>query len=92
MTQIGFENVVCDGVPVFARFRESGKTVAGRGAVYRVASFSHGLVVQLGAAGEIETRYDAAPLAALPAAPSPAIRALPGTDAWVNVRTLGREG
>ena len=32
MTQVGFANVTCAGVPVFARFRESGKTVAGRGA------------------------------------------------------------
>jgi hypothetical protein len=92
MTQVGFANVACAGVPVFARFRESGKTVAGRGATYHVASFSHGLVVALGGSGEIETRYDAMPLATLPAPPAPAIRPLPGTDAWVNVRTLGVKG
>ncbi len=92
MTQVGFANVVCAGVPVFARFRESGKTVAGRGSRYLVAGFSHGLVVQLGGAGEIETRYDATPLTTLPAPPPPAIRPLPGTDAWVNVRTLGVKG
>ena len=78
MTQVGFENAVCAGVPVFARFRESGKTVAGRGADLprrqlqprpRRPARRH--------AGEIDTRYDAAPLARLPAPPPPAIRALP---------------
>ncbi|HMC78339.1 MAG TPA: glycosyl hydrolase family 28-related protein [Vicinamibacterales bacterium] len=92
MTQVGFANVACAGVPVFARFRESGKTVAGRGASYLVASFSHGLAVPLGGSGEIETRYDAAPLAAMPAPMAPAIRPLPGSDAWTNVRALGVKG
>jgi hypothetical protein len=40
MTQVGFANVACTGVPVLARFRDSGKTIAGRGATYQVASFS----------------------------------------------------
>ena len=35
---------------------------------------------------------DAAPLAALPAPLPPAIRALPPTEQWINVRTLGVKG
>ena len=31
-TEVGVANVTCAGVPVFARLRESGKTLAGRGA------------------------------------------------------------
>jgi hypothetical protein len=31
-TQVGFENAVASNTPVFARFRDSGKTVAGKGA------------------------------------------------------------
>lgn len=92
-TQVGFENVVCANVPVFARFRESGKTLAGPGARYRVAHFNHGLVVPgVGEVGRIDTLYDASPLAALPAPLPPAIRALPPTEAWVDVRTLGVKG
>jgi len=44
-TQVGFENAVAVNVPVFAQFRESGKTVPGRGANYLVKSFSHGLTI-----------------------------------------------
>ena len=42
-TQVNMENVVCRRVPTFARFRESGKTVAGRGETYEMKAFSHGL-------------------------------------------------
>ena len=34
-TQIGFENAVAAKTPVFARFRESGKTLGGRAASMR---------------------------------------------------------
>ena len=39
LTEIGFENAVLKDVPTFALFRESGKTVAGKGAIYQVAEF-----------------------------------------------------
>ena len=42
--------------------------------------------------GRYETRFDAEPLASLPAAGPDVIRALPPTDQWVNVRTLGVKG
>lgn len=92
-TEIGFDGAVCSNVPVFARFRESGKTQAGAGAVYRVNRFNYGLFVPgLGRMGHLDTRYDAAALDALPAPPPPAIRALPPTTEWVNVHTLGVKG
>ncbi len=48
-------------MPVFALFRESGKKVAGKGPMYRVASFNYGLIVPgEGMIGEIGMRYDAA--------------------------------
>ncbi len=90
--QIGFENAVASNVPVFARFRQSGKVLGGPG-VYEVRAFNHGLILPaLGKMGEIGTRYDAVPLAALPAPLPPAIRALPPTTQWVNIRTLGVMG
>jgi hypothetical protein len=95
MTEIGFENAVCANVPVFARFRESGKTQAGvsAGAVYRVRNFNYGLVVPgEGMMGHLDTLYSAEALSAVPAPLPPAIAALPPTDRWVNVHTLGVTG
>jgi Pectate lyase superfamily protein/SMP-30/Gluconolactonase/LRE-like region len=91
-TQIGFENAVLDRTPVFARFRESGKTLGSTG-TYEVKSFNHGLILPgEGMMGTIGTRYDAAPLAALLAELPPAIRPLPPSSEWVNIRTLGVKG
>ena len=56
-------------------------------------SFSYGLIVPgEGRMGSIGMRYEAAPLASLPAAPPQAIRTLPPSSEWVNVRALGVEG
>ncbi len=44
-TEIGVDNAVCADVPTFARFRESGKTRAGAGPIYRVKDFNYGLVL-----------------------------------------------
>src|ERR1035441_9848165 len=61
LTQINLENIVCRQVPVFARFRESGRQLAGAGEIYQVKTLSHGLTLAaLGAIGETKTTYDAA--------------------------------
>ena len=90
-TQVGFENASATNTPVFARFRDSGKTVGGKGRAYRVAAFNHGLTVPaLGQMGEYRTTFQAEAAAPKPAAA--AIRSLPPTSDWVNVRTLGAKG
>ena len=90
MTEIGVENAVLSDAPTFALFRESGKKIAGKGAIYEVKSFNFGLIVPgEGVMGSMGTIYDAAPLSATPAAQPPAIRALPPMEEWVNVHTLG---
>lgn len=92
-TQIGFENALAKNSPVFARFRESGRTVDGKGDAYKVASFSYGLMVpDLGHVGEYRTDAEIEALPALPARRAPAIRDLPPMQDWVNVRTLGIVG
>jgi sugar lactone lactonase YvrE len=92
-TQIGFENALATGTPVFARFQDSGKTVAGPAATYRVSAFNYGLTLPgLGAIGDYAMKMDAAPLARMPAARAPAIRALPAMAEWNNVRDLGAVG
>ncbi|OJY71229.1 MAG: gluconolaconase [Sphingobium sp. 66-54] len=91
-TQIGFQNAVAARTPTFARFRDSGRTV-GRTGTYRVDEFTYGLTLAgLGVPGSFETRFKAAAIAALPAPGAPAIRPLPPTVEWVNVRTLGVKG
>jgi hypothetical protein len=91
-TQVGFENATAANVPVFARFRDSGKVIQGRGARYLVKSFSHGLVVPaLGQMGHFETRMDATAASAKPRTER-AIRQVPAVSEWVSVKTLGAKG
>ena len=92
-TQINMENVVCRGVPTFARFRDSGREIAGPGAVYEARSFSHGLrYADIGAAPETMTVFDAVPLTAMPPPPPSDLVPLPPAGTWVNVRDLGAKG
>jgi Pectate lyase superfamily protein/SMP-30/Gluconolactonase/LRE-like region len=91
-TQVSFDDALASGTPVFARFRDSGRTV-GRTGTYRITEFTYGLTVPaVGAMGRYETRFSAEPLASLPAAAPDVIRDLPPTDQWVNVRMLGVKG
>jgi hypothetical protein len=92
-TQIGFDNAVATNTPVFARFRDSGRIVAGQGRQYRVGDFSHGLKLPgLGAMGDFATDVTMTPLARMPARRASAIRALPPVGQWANVRDLGVKG
>ncbi len=93
LTEIGFENAALKNVPTFAHFRESGKKVEGKGALYEVRSFNFGLIVPgEGMTGAMGMRYDAVALNSMPPPLPPAIRALPATGEWVNVHTLGVKG
>jgi hypothetical protein len=93
LTEVGFEDALLSNAPVFAKLRESGKTVAGKGPVYKVTDFTYGLIIPgEGQMGSIGMRWQAAPIGSLPAALPPAIPALPGCNEWVNVQTLGAKG
>ncbi len=93
LTEIGFEDAVLHNAPIFARLRESGKMIAGKGANYRVSTFNYGLIVpDEGRMGTMGMRYEATALDSLPAPLPPAIRALPPSSEWVNVSTLGVKG
>lgn len=92
-TQIGFQNVLAANTPVFARFRESGRAIAGKGPDYKVASFNHGLTLPgVGQMGAYRTDMQAEAMGTLPAPPAPAIRPLPPVSEWVSVRALGAKG
>jgi len=93
MNEIGVQDAVCRDVPTFARFRESGKTLAGAGRLYQVDELTQGVVIAGEApTGHIATLYRTRRLASMPAPLPPAIRPLPPTTAWVNVHTLGIKG
>jgi hypothetical protein len=92
-TQIGFEDAVAQDVPVFAKFRDSGKTVGAPGAIYRVSAFTYGLAISgLGTTGTFAATFKAQPLAAMPTHSLRAIPQLPPMSAWVNVHGLGAAG
>lgn len=92
-TEINAEDVVCQGVPVFAWFRESGRRELAKSETYAVKYFSHGLTMpRLGARPEIQTRYIASALPGLPSPGPPAIRSLPPESTWVNLKSLGAKG
>lgn len=89
-TQIGFDNALAMDTPVFARLRDSGSTIDGKGRIYRVKDFSHGLALPgLGQMGKIATQADMTALDAMPPERAPAIRALPPVSEWANAHALG---
>jgi hypothetical protein len=92
-TQVGFDNALLRNVPTFARFRDTGKTIAGSGPVYQVSEFNYGLMLPgLGQTGKFATNIKAAAIKAMPAAPAPVMRTLPSTKQWANVRSYGAVG
>ena len=91
--EINMEGVTCRDVPVFAALRDSGKRFAAPAEIYAVKNFSHGLhYADIGAVPEIETHFDAAPLATMPPAVASDLASLPACDTWVNLRELGAKG
>lgn len=92
-TQIGFDNALADQTPIFARFRETGRTIEGKGRAYRVLRFQYGLhLAEAGAQGRTETHAEIAALAALPPPRTDALRPLPPVTAWANARDFGAAG
>lgn len=92
-TQVGFENALASRTPVFARFRESGRTVGNPRPAYRVSDFSHGLTVPaVGQLGRVKTESSISALDALPARGSAAIRSLPPVAQWASAHDLGVVG
>ncbi len=93
LTEINVEGALCNKVNVFAQLRESGKTFSGKGPLYRVSTFTHGLIFDSPKAkGSIETRINTEPLAGDPQAGPPAIHALPSQTGWANALELGAKG
>ncbi|MYM72389.1 gluconolaconase [Duganella sp. FT134W] len=92
-TQVGFDNALAKNVPVFARFRDSGKTVAGYGAAYQISEFNYGLMLPgVGSVGKFATNVKGAALKNWPTERTPVMRTLPSTKEWASVRAFGAVG
>ncbi|MFC3471622.1 glycosyl hydrolase family 28-related protein [Massilia oculi] len=92
-TQVGMENAIARNVPTFVRFRDSGKTLAGKGRDYAVSEFNYGLFIkQMGEPGSFSTNYKTAALPSPLKAPVRALRPLPASKEWANVHTYGAKG
>lgn len=91
--EINIEGVTCRNVPVFAALRESGKRFDAPAPIYVVTNFFHGLrFAVLGAEPAIETRFEAAPRGAMPAAAISDLAPLPPGNTWVNAHDAGAKG
>ncbi len=92
-TEINLEGAVCNDVPVFAVYRQSGKQVNAPAPIYSVKSFSHGLAFdRVDATGQIRNVFEAAPLKSMREPVPSDVTPLPPTDTWANVRALGAKG
>jgi sugar lactone lactonase YvrE len=92
-TEVNLVDIACRGVKVFAQLRESGKIFNAPAESYIVTSFAYGLKLKNAADwGNIESSFDAHSVAELPADKGDAIAALPPSDTWVNLLTLGVKG
>jgi hypothetical protein len=92
-TQVGFDNALLRNVPTFARFRDTGKTIAGAGPVYKVSEFNYGLMLPgVGQTGKFDTNIKTTAIKAMPAARAPVMRTLPSTRQWASVRSYGAVG
>jgi sugar lactone lactonase YvrE len=93
LTEINIRNVLCDRVPVFVKLRESGTTFNGKGALYKVTSFTHGLVFDTPAStGSFDSRYTADTVTTLSSTDAPALTPLPSHSNWTNALANGAKG
>ena len=92
-TQINLKNVVCQRVPVLAKFRETGGEIVGRYPLYKVNLLTHGLqIADLAAPPQVGTTYEIAQIEAVPALATSDIASLPPPETWINLRSLGAKG
>ena len=91
--QLNGENVACRDVPVFLRFKDSGKAFAGPQPRYIVQEFSHGLKIgETGKAAGVTTEFRAKAAARWPGDAPTDVAELPPTEKWANVRDFGAKG
>jgi hypothetical protein len=91
--QISFKNVDCRNVPELIKYRRSGISTSGKGKIYRVKQYTHGLHLDnLAAEPEMRTDLEMEELTRLPVASEKDIPSLPDMSSWVNIQDLGAKG
>lgn len=91
--QINLLNIAVRNVPVFAKFRDTGEEVKGKGDTYLVKDLTHGLVISdLNADSKFETITDIISSNEVPTKLDRTIPALPSMKEWVNIKDLGAAG
>ena len=106
--QTNLANLFCQNVPMFAKFRETGKTFGGLGVIsqsipvgpkiysdvpYLVQTFVHGnQIADFGATPEVKTTSSLSFLKEIPAPVPSDLPALPAVDTWVSVLKYGAKG
>jgi sugar lactone lactonase YvrE len=92
-SQYNIRNLTCINVPLFARLRKSATEIKGKGKVYQVANFMHGLQMKdSGDIDSIETNCEINQLAKIPELPVSDIATLPAQAKWINMADLGAIG
>lgn len=91
--QLSMRNIVCDKVPVFVSYRESGNQVLGKSDIYCVKDFSYGIhVADMASLPKYETVVEMEALTEKPAPFKDDIKSMPPMKEWVNIREQGAKG
>jgi hypothetical protein len=91
--QATLRNIICQKVPTLVHYRKSNTSTPGKGNLYKVNTFLHGLCMDdMAADPEMKTVADIEALTTMPPAPLNDIPALPDMSVWVNIRDLGAKG
>jgi len=92
-SQVNLLNVSCNKVAIPVHFTTSGRNIEGRGEVYRIKHFVHGLAMDdMADDSEYTTVSDLESLDQVPSSLSKLIPPLPAMDTWVNVKDFGASG
>lgn len=93
ISQLNLINIDCRNVPVFVKFRQSGKQTNVAFKTYKVVDFTHGLVMDdMTANSEFKTQSKIEPLQQFPVSLQKDIPSLPAMETWVNIKELGAKG
>ena len=91
--QVSILNTICRKVPTLIKYRKSNTEMLGKGAIYCVKSYTHGLHMEdMAAEPEVNTLSDIEELKAMPMPFANDIPALPDVSLWVNIKDLGAKG
>jgi hypothetical protein len=91
--QISLRNVDCSNVPTLVHYRRSNTTILGKGKIYKIKDYTHGIHIDdMTAEPEAKTRANLEPLSKMPDLVPGDIPVLPDTKDWINIADLGANG